>query len=103
MSVTETDLKMTAHKKTAAAAPEPAELIVPRLLNMRQAAKYLGCSFWTIRDYVLQGLIPVVQLPPLRARSGARQRETLRRVVIDRADLDNFVETRKIRAEVPRA
>jgi integrase len=29
----------------------------PRLLNMRQAAQYLGCSFWTARDYVLQGLI----------------------------------------------
>jgi len=25
------------------------------LLNMRQAAAYLGCSFWTTRDYVLQG------------------------------------------------
>jgi predicted site-specific integrase-resolvase len=71
------------------------ELIAPRLLNVRQAAKYLGCSFWTIRDYVLQGLIQVVHLPPLRARSGARQRESLRRVVIDRADLDKFVEMRK--------
>lgn len=105
-SITETASKMTAHKKTAAvAASEPAELelIVPRLLNMRQAAKYLGCSFWTIRDYVLQGLIPVVQLPPLRARTGARQRETLRRVVIDRADLDRFVEARKSRAGLARA
>jgi predicted DNA binding CopG/RHH family protein len=74
---------------------EPMELIAPRLLNVRQAAKYLGCSFWTIRDYVLQGLIQVVHLPPLRARSGARQRESLRRVVIDRADLDKFVEMRK--------
>ncbi len=36
------------------------ELIAPRLLNMRQAAAYLGCSFWTARDYVLQGLIRVV-------------------------------------------
>jgi predicted DNA binding CopG/RHH family protein len=84
--------KVTAREKAAVAGTE---LIVPRLLNMRQAAKYLGCSFWTVRDYVLQGLIPVVELPPLRARTGARQRETLRRVVIDRADLDKFVETRK--------
>lgn len=45
-----------------------AERITPRLLNMRQAATYLGCSFWTARDYVLQGLIPVVDMPPLRAR-----------------------------------
>src|SRR5262245_54119246 len=47
-----------------------AENITPRLLNMRQAAAYLGCSFWTTRDYVLQGLIPVVDMPPLRAREG---------------------------------
>ena len=27
-----------------------AESITPRVLNMRQAAAYLGCSFWTVRD-----------------------------------------------------
>src|SRR5207253_3410433 len=26
------------------------EMITPWLLNLRQAAKYLGCSFWTIRS-----------------------------------------------------
>ena len=71
------------------------EAIGPRLLNMRQAAAYLGCSFWTARDYILQGLIPVVDLPPLRARPGDRQRKTLRRVVVDRADLDAFIQSRK--------
>jgi hypothetical protein len=74
-----------------------AERITPRLLNMRQAAAYLGCSFWTVRDYVLQGLIPVVDMPPLRPRDGDRQRTALRRVLIDRADLDAFVESRKRR------
>ena len=74
-----------------------AEPITPRLLNMRQAAAYLGCSFWTVRDYVLQGLIPVVDMPPLRPREGDRQRKALRRVLIDRADLDAFVESRKRR------
>jgi hypothetical protein len=73
----------------------PAESITPRLLNMRQAALYLGCSFWTVRDYVLQGLIAVVDMPPLRAREGDRQRQTLRRVLIDRADLDTFIESHK--------
>jgi hypothetical protein len=76
---------------------ESAEAIKPRLLNMRQAAKYLGCSFWTARDYVLQGLIPIVDLPPLRPRQGDRQRKTLRRVLVDRADLDAFIESRKRR------
>jgi predicted site-specific integrase-resolvase len=72
-----------------------AKRVRPRLLNMRQAAEYLGCSFWTARDYILQGLIPVVDMPPLRAREGDRQRKTLRRVLVDRADLDAFVESRK--------
>lgn len=73
------------------------EAPLQRLLNMRQAAAYLGCSFWTARDYVLQGLIPVVDMPPLRAREGDRARRTLRRVLIDRADLDAFIESRKRR------
>ena len=73
------------------------ERVAPRLLNMRQAAEYLGCSFWTARDYILQGLIPVVDLPPLRAREGERQRRTLRRVLVDRTDLDAFIESRKKR------
>ena len=75
----------------------PTEAIKPRLLNMRQAAAYLGCSFWTARDYVLQGLIPAVDMPPLRPRPGDRQRKTLRRVLVDRADLDAFIESRKRR------
>jgi hypothetical protein len=58
---------------------QPNERIRARLLNMRQAAAYLGCSFWTARDYILQGLIPAVDMPPLRAREGDRQRKTLRR------------------------
>lgn len=67
----------------------------PRLLNMRQVAAYLGCSFWTARDYILQGLIPSIDMPPLKARPGDRQRRTLRRVLVDRGDLDAFIETRK--------
>lgn len=69
----------------------------PRLLSMRQAAAYLGCSFWTTRDYVLQGILPALNMPPLRARQGDRQRKTLRRVLIDREDLDAFIEQRKRR------
>lgn len=69
----------------------------PRLLNMRQAAHYLGCSFWTARDYILQGLIPAIDMPPLRAREGDRKKKTLRRVLVDRADLDAFIESRKPR------
>jgi hypothetical protein len=84
----------TAAHNPALAAPTR-ERVKPRLLNMRQAAEYLGCSFWTARDYILQGLIPVMDMPPLRARQGDRQRKTLRRVLVDRADLDAFIEARK--------
>lgn len=83
----------------AVADAQPPDRVTPRLLNMRQAAEYLGCSFWTARDYILQGLIPVVDMPPLRAREGDRQRTTLRRILVDRADLDAFIEARKRRAE----
>jgi hypothetical protein len=83
--------------KPSVAEQWPRERVKPRLLNMRQAAEYLGCSFWTARDYVLQGLIPVVDMPPLRAREGGRQRKTLRRVLLDQADLDAFIESRKRR------
>ena len=87
----------TAALNPVVADAQPTERVRPRLLNMRQAAAYLGCSFWTARDYILQGLIPVVDLPPLRAREGDRQRKTLRRVLVDRADLDAFIESRKRR------
>ena len=43
---------------TQTAIVETPEAEKPRLLSMRQAAAYLGCSFWTARDYVIQGLIP---------------------------------------------
>jgi hypothetical protein len=68
-----------------------------RLLSLRQAATYLGCSFWSVRDYVLSGVLPVVSLPPLRPRQGERPKASLRRVLIDRADLDEFIERHKAR------
>ena len=75
--------------------PSGSPAVQPRALNLRQAAVYLGLSSWTLRDYVLAGLIPVVEFPPLRPREGERQRSTLRRVLVDREDLDRFLESRK--------
>ncbi len=69
--------------------------VSPRLLSLQQAADYLGCSYWTVRDWVLAGLVPVIELPPLRPREGERARKTLRRVLVDREDLDTFIEARK--------
>ena len=70
----------------------------PRLLNLHQAAAYLSISFWSVRDYTLSGLLPTVSLPALQPREGDRRKETLRRVLIDRRDLDAFIKARKGRS-----
>ena len=67
----------------------------PRLLNLHQAAAYLGVSFWSVRDYVLAGLVPSVQLPALRPREGDKPRQTLRRVLVDVEDLNAFIAQHK--------
>lgn len=73
---------------------------VGRLLSMRQAAAYLGVSYWLIRDWVLDGVVPAVRLPGSRLRAGGRvvahstERNT-RKVFIDRQDLDRLVEESK--------
>ena len=85
----------TAHPARTNTTTTPAT--APRLLNLRTAAAYVGVSYWTIRDWVLAGFIPTVDLPPLRPREGERARAGLRRVLIDRADLDAFIEARKQR------
>lgn len=67
----------------------------PRLLSVDQAAAYLGVSFWTVREFVNDGSIPTVRLPrPRTDRMRKRQpvNDTVRRLLIDRADLDALVE-----------
>ena len=73
----------------------PLGRVPPRLLNLEAAADYLGISYWSVRDYVLQGLIPTIDLPPKRPRPGDRPRTQLRRVLVDREDLDRFIDSRK--------
>ena len=62
-----------------------------RLLNLSQAAAYLGVSYWTVRDLVANGTLPRVALPgvPSEARS-------VRRVLIDRGDLDRLIDRSKM-------
>src|SRR5262249_47004297 len=37
-----------------------------RLMDLWTAAAYLGCSYWTLRDLVLNGHIPTVRIPSPR-------------------------------------
>jgi excisionase family DNA binding protein len=72
----------------------------PRLLNVEEAARYLGISFWTMREFVNAGSIPTVRLPRPRTDRMRRRRpvtDTVRRLLIDRLDLDALVECWKER------
>jgi hypothetical protein len=72
-----------------------APVVKPRLLNVRDAARYLSVSPWTIRDWVAAGILEPVHLPALRAREGDRPKARLRRLLFDRAALDAFVDRLK--------
>jgi len=50
-----------------------------RLLDLRAAEQYSGISAWTLRDLIASGDLPAVRPPRLR------------RVWIDRADLDRAI------------
>jgi hypothetical protein len=73
----------------------------PRLMNLHDAAKYLGISYWTLRDYIADGLIPRVNLPCSRRRrkDGVVVRRAgdieARRIYVDRTDLDALIDRSK--------
>jgi hypothetical protein len=58
---------------------------VRRLLDLREAATYLGISPTTLRDYVKRELIAVVRLPKYSADAPRRKQQ------FRREDLDAFI------------
>jgi len=62
-----------------------------RLLDLKTAATYLGLSYWTVRDLVLAGKLPSVRIPRPRSSDG----RAIRRTLVDRRDLDEFIEKSK--------
>jgi len=58
-------------------APRPGQ----RLFDLREAADYLGCCERTVRELILDGVIPQVELTS--------------RIQVDRLDLDRLIESRK--------
>lgn len=55
----------------------------PRLLSQQEAAAYLGISYWTLRDLTFRGEVPHVKIG--------------RRILVDRLDLDTYLDRVKIR------
>jgi excisionase family DNA binding protein len=58
------------------------------LLSLQDAATYLGLSYWTVRD-----LIDAGTLKPVRLALGTGR--DLRRILLDRRDLDRLVDASK--------
>ena len=56
-------------------------LPAPRLLDYKSAGAYLSLSYWSLRELVLNGEIPHLKFG--------------KKVLIDRIDLDDWIETRK--------
>lgn len=55
----------------------------PRLLSVLDVERETGLSRWTVRDLVASGALPAVKLPGVR------------RVLVDRRDLERAIETWK--------
>jgi hypothetical protein len=72
----------------------------PRLLSIEQAGAYLNVSHWTLREFINAGDVPTVRLPrpqTPRQRKRAHANDTVRRLLIDRLDLDELVQRWKER------
>jgi len=63
--------------------------IPPRLLDLKGAAAYLGVSPWTIRDLEANGTLRRVNVPLGMGKD-------LRKLLFDREDLDQLVDSWKI-------
>ncbi len=73
---------------------------VGRLMTLRQAAEYFGLSYWLLRDYCLDGILPIVRLPGARikGRNGIvchSAEHTIRKILVDRQDIDRLIEESK--------
>jgi len=65
-----------------------------RLLSIAEAARYLSLSWSSVYEFVVNGILPAVRLPAPRARDG----RMLRRILIDRSDLDALISKWKERS-----
>ena len=61
---------------------KPSNATGPRLLSQQDAAHYLGISYWTVRDLIFRRELPWVKIG--------------RRILVDRMDLDAYLDRSKI-------
>lgn len=61
----------------------PPNQLTPRLLSQHEGAAYLGISYWMLRDLIFRGTVPHVKIG--------------RRILVDRCDLDAYLDRAKIR------
>jgi len=64
--------------------------MAPRLLGEEDAGRYAGVSRWSIRAWIESGKLPTVKLPGVNG--------DMRRVLVDRADLDKLIEHSRMAA-----
>ena len=79
----------TARARAARLEAAPAS-IEPLLVDEFQGAALCGVGYGTFREFVQAGLIPTVALP-----SVLNTRRALKRKLIDRRDIERFIETHK--------
>jgi excisionase family DNA binding protein len=53
-------------------------------MSYRQAAAYLGVSYWTIRSWAESGKLPIVKLPGSRL------------LRVERSELDSFIDAHRV-------
>jgi len=81
--------RMNATADRTAPPPVPAAMDdAPRVVNLREGAKYCGISYWSLRDLVIHGHVPAVRFPCPRSGNG----HIMRRLLVDRRDLDALID-----------
>ena len=70
---------MVVKKKPSKSVPDTA--MQPRLLNIRSAAHYLGATIWAVRSLCWNNALPYLKIG--------------HRILLDRSDLDSYVESQK--------
>lgn len=73
--------------------------MTPIAVSVKTGASMLGISASALRQYIDQGVIPIIKLP---SASAQHQGEPSRRVLIAVRDLESFVDAHRVQIEARR-